>query len=138
MSLRDVNTTPPRFLVGLFGAAAGFAAWWLTVWAREYCDAGYEAGGILELNLLLPLMLTAAHRTGDPGRDRTSAAQGPEARTRLGTHPPGDHRHPAPGLVDLRDAGDPCRLSRRLGPLPGRQHPTVLAGLDPGVRGQGP
>ncbi|MDT0268276.1 hypothetical protein RM844_18495 [Streptomyces sp. DSM 44915] len=39
----------------LFGAAVGGAAWALTVWARAYCDAGYDAGGRLTLNLLLPL-----------------------------------------------------------------------------------
>ncbi|MEU0831684.1 hypothetical protein [Streptomyces sp. NPDC005969] len=35
----------------------GFVAWSLTVWARAYCDAGYEAGGRFELNLLLPLFV---------------------------------------------------------------------------------
>ncbi|MFF8402583.1 hypothetical protein ACF1AB_36315 [Streptomyces sp. NPDC014846] len=38
----------------LFGAAMGCVAWALTVWARAYCDAGYDAGGRLELNFLLP------------------------------------------------------------------------------------
>ncbi|MFJ3716679.1 hypothetical protein [Streptomyces sp. NPDC090057] len=41
----------------LFGAAMGGAAWSLTVWARAYCDAGYDAGGRFELNLLLPLLV---------------------------------------------------------------------------------
>ncbi|WP_250404089.1 hypothetical protein [Streptomyces cellostaticus] len=38
----------------LFGAAVGCAAWVLVVWARAYCDAGYDAGGRFELNFLLP------------------------------------------------------------------------------------
>ncbi len=43
----------------LFGAATGYAAWSLTVWARAFCDAGYDAGGRLELNVLLPVVLGA-------------------------------------------------------------------------------
>ncbi|MFF5182273.1 hypothetical protein ACFY30_00580 [Streptomyces sp. NPDC000345] len=43
----------------LFGAATGYAAWSLTVWARAYCDAGYDAGGRLELTFLLPLAVGA-------------------------------------------------------------------------------
>ncbi|MET8080384.1 hypothetical protein [Streptomyces sp. NPDC005303] len=35
----------------------GCAAWSLTVWARAYCDAGYDAGGRFELNFLLPLVV---------------------------------------------------------------------------------
>jgi hypothetical protein len=35
----------------------GCAAWSLTAWARAYCDAGYDAGGRFELNLLLPLVV---------------------------------------------------------------------------------
>lgn len=35
----------------------GFVAWSLTVWARAYCDAGYEAGGRFALNFLLPLVV---------------------------------------------------------------------------------
>ncbi|MGW2779799.1 hypothetical protein ACWC3X_00855 [Streptomyces populi] len=31
----------------------GCVAWSLTVWARAYCDAGFDAGGRFELNLLL-------------------------------------------------------------------------------------
>ncbi|MEU0208256.1 hypothetical protein [Streptomyces canus] len=38
-----------------FGGAVAYGGWSLTVWARAYCDAGYEAGGRFELNLLLPL-----------------------------------------------------------------------------------
>lgn len=38
-----------------FGCAVSLAGWSLTAWARAYCDAGYEAGGRLELNLLLPV-----------------------------------------------------------------------------------
>jgi hypothetical protein len=35
----------------------GGVAWSLTVWARAYCDAGYDAGGRFELNFLfLPLV----------------------------------------------------------------------------------
>ena len=35
----------------------GCVAWTLTVWARAYCDAGYDAGGRFELNfLLLPVV----------------------------------------------------------------------------------
>ncbi|MFF9242856.1 hypothetical protein ACF1AL_28875 [Streptomyces sp. NPDC014801] len=41
----------------LFGAAMGCVAWSLTVWARAYCDAGYDAGGRFELNILLPLVV---------------------------------------------------------------------------------
>ncbi|MFF9775010.1 hypothetical protein ACF1HJ_15305 [Streptomyces sp. NPDC013978] len=41
------------------GAMMGGVAWSLTVWARAYCDAGYDAGGRFELNFLLPLMLGA-------------------------------------------------------------------------------
>ena len=37
----------------------GAAAWSLTVWARAYCDAGYDAGGRFELNFLLPLTVAA-------------------------------------------------------------------------------
>ncbi|MGW3666535.1 hypothetical protein [Streptomyces sp. NPDC005141] len=39
----------------LFGGAVAYGAWSLTVWARAYCDAGFEAGGRFELNILLPL-----------------------------------------------------------------------------------
>ncbi|MFI1566973.1 hypothetical protein ACH4ZX_28650 [Streptomyces sp. NPDC020490] len=28
----------------------------MTVWARAYCDAGYDAGGRFELNFLLPVV----------------------------------------------------------------------------------
>jgi hypothetical protein len=35
----------------------GCVAWSLTVWARAYCDAGYDAGGRFELNFLLPLVV---------------------------------------------------------------------------------
>lgn len=37
----------------------GCVAWTVTVWARAYCDAGYEADGRLELNFLLPLVVGA-------------------------------------------------------------------------------
>ena len=37
----------------------GCVAWALTVWARAYCDAGYDAGGRFELNFLLPLVVAA-------------------------------------------------------------------------------
>jgi hypothetical protein len=41
----------------LLGAAAGFLGWRLSVWAREYCDAGWEAGGRLEMTYLLPVIV---------------------------------------------------------------------------------
>ncbi|KES06271.1 hypothetical protein BU52_16225 [Streptomyces toyocaensis] len=47
-----------------FGAAAGAAAWALTTWARAYCDAGYEAGGRLELTFLLLLAPVAGALVG--------------------------------------------------------------------------
>ncbi|MEV5384325.1 hypothetical protein [Streptomyces sp. NPDC052721] len=62
----------------VFGAAMGYAAWSLTVWARAYCDAGYDAGGRLELNALLPLALGAealvALMAGAVGRRLVSGA----------------------------------------------------------------
>lgn len=48
----------------LFGAAVGCGAWSLTVWARAYCDAGYDAGGRFELNFLLPLAVGAEALVG--------------------------------------------------------------------------
>ncbi|MGW8703600.1 hypothetical protein ACWGOK_43005, partial [Streptomyces eurythermus] len=48
----------------LFGALVGCAAWSLTVWARAYCDAGYDAGGRFELNLLLPVIVGAEALAG--------------------------------------------------------------------------
>lgn len=45
----------PWAVSGFFGGMVGWGAWSLTVWARAYCDAGYEAGGRLELNLLFPV-----------------------------------------------------------------------------------
>lgn len=42
----------------------GWVAWLLTAWARAYCDAGYEAGGRLELNFLLPVTAVAGALTG--------------------------------------------------------------------------
>ena len=42
----------------------GGVAWWLTVWARAYCDAGYDAGGRFELNFLFPLVITTGTITG--------------------------------------------------------------------------
>lgn len=39
-------------------------AWSLTVWARAYCDAGYDAGGRFELNFLLPLIVGAEALVG--------------------------------------------------------------------------
>ncbi|MGW6403904.1 hypothetical protein [Streptomyces sp. NPDC055134] len=42
----------------------GCVAWSLTVWARAYCDAGYEAGGRFELNFLLPLVVGAEALVG--------------------------------------------------------------------------
>ncbi|SED53126.1 hypothetical protein SAMN05216532_4843 [Streptomyces sp. 2231.1] len=65
MSCCVVDTAKPRSdsplpWVGsaLFGAM-GCAAWSLTVWARAYCDAGYDAGGRFELNFLLPVVVAA-------------------------------------------------------------------------------
>ncbi|MEU6349007.1 hypothetical protein ABZ896_06735 [Streptomyces sp. NPDC047072] len=46
------------------GGAVAHAAWQLTAWARWYCDAGYEAGGRLELNVLLPLTALAGGCAG--------------------------------------------------------------------------
>lgn len=37
----------------------GCVAWSLTVWARAYCNAGYDAGRRFELNFLLPLVVGA-------------------------------------------------------------------------------
>ncbi|WP_259407795.1 hypothetical protein [Streptomyces akebiae] len=48
----------------LLGVAMGCAAWSLTVWARAYCDAGYDAGGRLELNFLLTLVVGAEALVG--------------------------------------------------------------------------
>ncbi|GHE93851.1 hypothetical protein GCM10017776_07990 [Streptomyces griseoluteus] len=48
----------------LFGALMGGATWSLTVWARAYCDAGYDAGGRLELNFLLPVIVVAGAAAG--------------------------------------------------------------------------
>jgi hypothetical protein len=42
----------------------GGVAWSLTVWARAYCDAGYDAGGRFELNFLLPLVVGAEALVG--------------------------------------------------------------------------
>ncbi|MFE2515096.1 hypothetical protein [Streptomyces mirabilis] len=42
----------------------GCVAWSLPVWARAYCDAGYEAGGRFELNFLLPLVVEAEALVG--------------------------------------------------------------------------
>lgn len=42
----------------------GCVAWSLTVWARAYCDAGYDAGGRFELNFLLPLVVGAEALVG--------------------------------------------------------------------------
>jgi hypothetical protein len=33
----------------------GWGAWSLAVWARAYCDAGYDAGGAFQLNFLFPV-----------------------------------------------------------------------------------
>ncbi|MFD7688232.1 hypothetical protein [Streptomyces sp. NPDC059781] len=49
----------PGAVSALFGAAVGGAAWSLAVWARAYCDAGFDAGGRFELNVLLPLVVGA-------------------------------------------------------------------------------
>ncbi|MFJ9863393.1 hypothetical protein [Streptomyces sp. NPDC101165] len=54
----------PWAVSALFGAAMGCVAWSLTVWARAYCDAGYDAGGRLELNFLLPLVVGAEALVG--------------------------------------------------------------------------
>lgn len=48
----------------LFGALMGGATWSLTVWARAYCDAGYDAGGRFELNFLLPVIVVAGAAAG--------------------------------------------------------------------------
>ncbi|MFE0349118.1 hypothetical protein [Streptomyces griseoluteus] len=48
----------------LVGALMGGATWSLTVRARSYCDAGYDAGGRFELNLLLPVLVTAGAAAG--------------------------------------------------------------------------
>ncbi|MFF5016977.1 hypothetical protein [Streptomyces sp. NPDC001165] len=42
----------------------GGVAWSLTVWARAYCDAGYDAGGRFELNFLLPVVVGAEALVG--------------------------------------------------------------------------
>jgi hypothetical protein len=42
----------------------GCVAWSLTVWARAYCDAGYDAGGRFELNFLLPVVVGAEALVG--------------------------------------------------------------------------
>ncbi|MEU6380943.1 hypothetical protein [Streptomyces sp. NPDC046909] len=53
----------PGAVACCFGAAMGLAAWTLTAWARAYCDAGYEAGGRLELNALFPVTALAGGMT---------------------------------------------------------------------------
>ncbi|MFF7391768.1 hypothetical protein ACFZAE_25405 [Streptomyces scabiei] len=42
----------------------GGLAWWLTAWARAYCDAGYDAGGRFELTFLFPLVISVGTITG--------------------------------------------------------------------------
>lgn len=42
---------------GLLGAAAGCLATALAARARAYCDAGWDVGGVTELNLLLPVLV---------------------------------------------------------------------------------
>ena len=42
----------------------GCAGWYLAVWARAYCDAGYEAGGRFELTFLLPLIVVGGGLCG--------------------------------------------------------------------------
>ncbi|MFF3847003.1 hypothetical protein [Streptomyces sp. NPDC002328] len=71
MSCHVVHTAEPRSTTCLpwagsasFGAAMGCAAWSLAVWARAYCDAGYDAGGRFELNFLLPLVVGAEALVG--------------------------------------------------------------------------
>lgn len=57
--VNEPDTCLPWAASALFGALVGSAAWSLTVWARAYCDAGYDAGGRFELNLLLPVIVGA-------------------------------------------------------------------------------
>jgi hypothetical protein len=47
-----------------FGGMTGWLGWSLTAWARAYCDAGYEAGGRLELNILLLVVPVLGGLTG--------------------------------------------------------------------------
>lgn len=58
------NSCLPWAGSALFGAAVGCVAWSLTVWARAYCDAGYDAGGRFELDFLLPLVVGAEALVG--------------------------------------------------------------------------
>lgn len=46
------------------GGGMGYVGWSLTVWARAYCDAGFEAGGRFELNFLLPVTAVAGGLAG--------------------------------------------------------------------------
>lgn len=61
-----MTTTPgrraqaARVSAALLGAAVEYAAWNLSVRARTYCGAGFEAGGALEMTFLpLPLVVGA-------------------------------------------------------------------------------
>ncbi|CAL9487953.1 hypothetical protein SUDANB176_03187 [Streptomyces sp. enrichment culture] len=66
----------------------GCVAWSLTVWARAYCDAGYEAGGRFGLTFLLPLVVGTEALAGLAARavDRRLALRAPTAvRVRLPT-----------------------------------------------------
>ncbi|MGW1538912.1 hypothetical protein ACWCPM_01215 [Streptomyces sp. NPDC002309] len=47
-----------------FSATLGATTWTLTAEARAYCDAGYEAGGRLELNFLLPVTMVGGALIG--------------------------------------------------------------------------
>ncbi|MFJ6908300.1 hypothetical protein [Streptomyces griseoluteus] len=62
--MNDDDSCLPLAASALFGALMGAAAWSLTVWARAYCDAGYDAGGRFELNFLLPVILVAGAAAG--------------------------------------------------------------------------
>lgn len=69
----------PGAVSWFFGGAVGYAAWSLAVWARSYCDAGFEAGGRLELNILLPVTTVAGGCAGLAALalGRVSARRGP-------------------------------------------------------------
>ncbi|MFG2815033.1 hypothetical protein [Streptomyces sp. NPDC048410] len=62
--MNENDSCLPWAASALFGALTGGATWSLTVWARAYCDAGYDAGGRFELNFLLPVIVVAGAAAG--------------------------------------------------------------------------
>lgn len=56
---RTVAAAVAPTATALFGAAAALGTWYLTVTARAYCDAGFDAGGKFELNATLPVIVLA-------------------------------------------------------------------------------